>query len=276
MESFSDRLVRKREALLLLTHRPESPNDPKLDSIGLVPTVHYWLKILLKRGYTFNRILQESGVNPWFLERTYRELKLEDKVPDDLYQGSKSEARADYCGSKTENDGKRKDIEVEIRHFMFRTLLEMNRITASLQKPPVRERLRDDKIKYEVSNNLKRITEGSQELLKRIQTESETLLTDRPDIEKENNNDISERAPKRVKRENSPTGLKSGVESSEKLANRKSNSELWANNSSTNPDTHSSTSIDTPEARPNERIQTRQSKAQTFTPYRSLISNLGR
>lgn len=206
MESFSDRLLRKREALLSSNDRLSRKNGVqkevprKSESNGLVSVVHYWLRFLLRRGFTFQQILKESGVSRAFLEQTYQELNLnmpEERAPND----DKQKSIDNGTGSLENNSGKPKNIESDIRQFMFRTILEVNKISASLRNPEIAEQLNDEKTRQEISKYGQHIDRSLQGLFQKIEDASKSSPTQLQRVKREREDKLPENLEDKIDHE---------------------------------------------------------------------------
>lgn len=275
MDSFSDRLLQKREALLSSHDRLSRNNGVqkevprKSESNGLVSVVHYWLRFLLRRGFTFQQILKESGVSRAFLEQTYQELNLnlhEESAPNDDERKSIDHG----TGSLENNNRKPKNIESDIRQFMFRTILEVNKITASLRNPEIAEQLNDRKTRQEISKYGQHIDRSLQGLFQKIEDASKSSPTQLQRDKRERAYKPPKYLEKKIDYQRNQAKDKLEVSPPRALATSKSSQKVCIQHPIQSMGTNNKLAARTG-LRPVQK--TKQPAAQLFTPYQSLIPN---
>lgn len=275
MDSFSDRLLRKREALLSSNDRLSRKNGVhkevprKSESNGLVSVVHYWLRFLLRRGFTFQQILKESGVSRAFLEQTYQELSL--NIPEERAPNDDEQKRRDKCtGSLENNNGKPKNIEADIRQFMFRTILEVNKITASLRNPEIAEQLKDEKTRQVISKYGQHINRSLQGLFQKIEDASKSSPTQLQRVKRERADKLPEYLDRKIDNEKNQAKDKIEVSPPRAFATSKSSQKVCIQHPIQSMRTTNNLAARTG-LRPVQT--TKQPPAKLFTPYQSLIPN---
>ncbi|QLQ77846.1 hypothetical protein HG537_0A00930 [Torulaspora globosa] len=171
MESFSDRLLRKREALLRSIQKADKRQDDDHEMNKQIPlerdsghnnlttAVHRSVKNLIKLGFNFSQIIEGSGVSEAFLRQAYRELSLD--VPN--AKPETPQAHLNPTGYLTpkftlrkqespdaSNQGTEKQtsrtIEAELRLFMLKTRLEINRLRSLAKQPELAKQLKRDHV----------------------------------------------------------------------------------------------------------------------------------
>lgn len=174
VKPLSDRLLRKREALLRSLSKSHKPLDHIHEESfasaavdlqasrhkNLQMAVHRSIRNLLKLGLSFSQILDGSGVSASFLRQTFRELSLDIpkgnsskqlEAKSSLPHGhSKSSGDLDRVETTSPQESTRlpsneKDrtlnIDSELRLFMLKTRLETNRLRGLIKRPEARAQL---------------------------------------------------------------------------------------------------------------------------------------
>lgn len=320
MNSFSDRLLKKREVLLRSidltgstkpngTERPlkntpdTAPNcGSEYSSDGLSSVVHYWLKLLLRRGLTFQQILLESGVSRTFLEQAFRELDL-DPLKDQILGEpvvSTEDARKSTIEDKSSrfyakdtklapashvasplDDKKPKSIESEIRLFMFRTILDANRLTAFLRQPGIAEQLKDEKNRQDILNHGHKITHSLQKLFQNVETAGKAQTIETATGSQSSKRSLAdsdtEMPSKKAKVEKDRSESPNEPSSSSSSTSRNSSPAVCNNNPQLTKRTTNKPPNGMHKPLPprteGQCIESKQPAAQKFTPYKSLISS---
>ncbi|QLL30279.1 hypothetical protein HG536_0A00960 [Torulaspora globosa] len=237
METFSNRLLRKRDALLRSISKSDKRRDDgqevrqqlsvERDSghNNLTVAVHRSVRNLIKLGFTFSQIVEGSGVSDAFLRQAFRELSLdlpnakqleeprddrnstgylkprftvpkEDNNPNSLPEGSNQD---------TEKQTRRM-IEPELRLFMLKTRLEINRLRSLAKQPELAEQLKQDDAQSAIGKLKNAIFSNLQDFFNEIEVADPVRTSTRNDeTPKRAHGDINltlERSRKRAKTQN--------------------------------------------------------------------------
>lgn len=178
MQTFSDGLLRKREALLrtiskpgkLQEHGSEATNAKEQGNgnKNLTAAVHRSVRNLLKLGFDYSQIIEGSGVSDAFLRHTFRELSLE--LPKEVQP---DETQKESISTTTVKENTRR-IESELRLFMLKTLLELNRVRTLAKQPSNAEQLRQDSTQLAIQDVKKKVFANLQDFFTEIESMSPT------------------------------------------------------------------------------------------------------
>lgn len=228
MESFSDRLLRKRAALLRSIPKADKRRDDGnetrkrvalervTDRSNLTAAVHRSVKQLIKLGFTFSQIIEGSGVSEAFLRQAYRELSL--GLPNEPEQPQGDSNSTGYPAPrctvpKKENSlspspegshqrtekGTTRKIEPELRLFMLKMRLEINRLRSLAKQPELAEQLKQDDAQSAIQKLKDTIYSNLHEFFNEVEVVHSTQ-DDEPSKRAQDVVDLTlERSPKKAK-----------------------------------------------------------------------------
>lgn len=295
MDSFSDSLLAKRNAILKSLKKPAKEGSPEsrsktsvkaqgtaLEYDSLKSGVYNSIHTLLCRGYDFNKILVESGVNRAFLEQAFYELGIRAikeegqqltsvsrnrdvdvekyrSQPDEFSVGRDSDVSFD--NSKTTGGGHRdsirginqldrtlqrtvnksvdfdiqhentvvksKNIEVEMRLFMLRVQLEINKFSTLIRSKEFAKQLEHQMVQKNILSKKNLIVSYLNQVFDKICEKGRVIELELTDNTNNKNDAINLKRERREIHEDdnagspSPQMMKRKKESNERSENRK-------------------------------------------------------
>lgn len=131
---------------------------------------------LLRRSFTFKNILEYSGVNEAFLESVFKDLGLESEDVDKAASENTNHLRSEEVHNKSDGDAivsikkhsrktqsqnkpfledrakqsSRKNIEFEMRLFLLRVKMEINKVSSIMEDNYVQEQLEDEELRHNI------------------------------------------------------------------------------------------------------------------------------